>query len=193
MPGRQAKLVTSAQLEALLQQVRHTRDWARARVLLLLSFQAGLRASEIAKLTWPMVLDASGEHVGMTIELEDRIAKKGSGRRVPIHPELRSALKALHRRRPYREGPVVRSRKGGHMRPNSIVFWFWRLYRQVGFKGCSSHSGRRSFATMAARKVHEAGGSLIDVQQLLGHRSITTTQRYVSGDTSAQRKLVSLL
>ena len=37
------------------------------------------------------------------------------------------------------------------------------------------------------------GGSLRDVQLLAGHASITTTQRYIEGDTEAQRKLVSLL
>ena len=62
-----------------------------------------------------------------------------------------------------------------------------------GLDGCSSHSGRRTFITRAARLVHEAGGSLRDVQLLAGHRSIQTTQRYIDGDTDAQRKLVSMI
>ena len=41
--------------------------------------------------------------------------------------------------------------------------------------------------------VHKAGGSLRDVQLLAGHRSIQTTQRYIEGDTDAQRKLVSMI
>ena len=75
----------------------------------------------------------------------------------------------------------------------SIVVWFKRAYRYLGLDGCSSHSGRRTFITRAARLVHEAGGSLRDVQLLAGHRSIQTTQRYIDGDTDAQRKLVSLI
>ena len=79
------------------------------------------------------------------------------------------------------------------MTPVSIVNWFAKAYRAIGLEGCSSHSGRRTFITRAARLVHQAGGSLRDVQLLAGHRSIQTTQRYIDGDTDAQRKLVSLI
>ena len=59
--------------------------------------------------------------------------------------------------------------------------------------GCSSHSGRRTFITRAARKVSQVGGSLRDVQELAGHTSPAMTQRYIEGDTEAKRKLVALL
>jgi len=75
----------------------------------------------------------------------------------------------------------------------SIVVWFKRAYQYVGLDGCSSHSGRRTFITRAARLVYKVGGSLRDVQLLAGHRSIQTTQRYIDGDTDAQRKLVALI
>ena len=192
MPGKQAKVLAPTQLDALLQHIRGRKDSLRSRVIILLSARAGLRAAEIAKLEWPMVLDATGQ-VGLSIHLEDRIAKKGSGRRLPLHPELRSALVALQRRRPQTIGPVIRSRKGGHMRPNSLVNWFRAIYRELGYRGCSSHSGRRTFITQAARRVHEAGGSLRDVQILAGHRSLVTTERYIEGDSHAQRRLIALL
>jgi integrase len=67
------------------------------------------------------------------------------------------------------------------MTPLSIVVWFNRAFKNIGLKGCSSHSGRRTFVTRAARLVHRAGGSLRDVQLLAGHRSIQTTQRYIDG------------
>jgi integrase/recombinase XerD len=157
----------------------------------LLSLKAGLRAAEIAQLEWAMVLEASGR-VSSSIEIDDRIAKKGSGRRVPMHPDLQDALTALLRRTEP-SGRVIRSIRGDGMQPNSIVNWFAVLYRELGFDGCSSHSGRRTFITQAARLTHKAGGSLRDVQLLAGHRSIETTQRYIDGDTDAQRKLVALL
>lgn len=79
------------------------------------------------------------------------------------------------------------------MTPVSIVNWFAKAYRTIGLQGCSSHSGRRTFITRAARLVHKTAGSLRDVQLLAGHRSIQTTQRYIDGDTDAQRKLVALI
>ena len=138
-----------------------------------------------------MVLTPTGKIAG-TLAIEDRIAKKGSGRRIPVHPELQEALGLLLVRSDG-YGPIIRSQRGGAMRPNSIVNWFISLFQEVGFAGCSSHSGRRTFITHAARLTHKAGGSLRDVQLLAGHRSIETTQRYIDGDSDAQRKLVALL
>ncbi len=88
---------------------------------------------------------------------------------------------------------VINSERGEHLGPNSVAHWFKRLYSSLGFDGCSSHSGRRTVITRAARKVSEAGGSLRDVQQLAGHASLQTTQRYVEGSTVAKRRLIAMI
>ena len=191
MPGRQAKTLSAADVDDLLVFASCTRNPLRNAVIVLLSAKAGLRAREIANLTWDMVLGPSGQISGI-IELHDHAAKKGSGRVVPMHPDLRIALIQWHKAAPQSEY-VAMSGRGGPIKPLSIVVWFNRAFRNIGLKGCSSHSGRRTFVTRAARLVHKVGGSLRDVQLLAGHRSIQTTQRYIDGDTDAQRKLISMI
>ena len=65
--------------------------------------------------------------------------------------------------------------------------------RRLGWEGYSSHSGRRTFCTKVARKITEAGGSLKDVQALMGHESLQTTSRYIETDPEAQRRVVNLI
>ena len=191
MAGKQAKILSTDNCGDLLVFASTTRHPLRDRLIVLLSVKAGLRAAEIANLTWEMILTPTGD-IGPTIELPDRAAKKSGGRLIPIHPELAEALSDL-RTQTEAADPVIRSQRGGPMSPVSIVNWFAKAYRAIGLQGCSSHSGRRTFITRAARLVHNAGASLRDVQLLAGHRSIQTTQRYIDGDTDAQRKLVSLI
>ena len=57
----------------------------------------------------------------------------------------------------------------------------------------SSHSGRRTLITNAARKISLVGGSLRDVQMLAEHSSLAVTQRYIEGDGEAQGKVVELV
>jgi integrase/recombinase XerD len=75
----------------------------------------------------------------------------------------------------------------------AIVNLFQRWYRDLGLIGCSSHSGRRTFITNAARKISTVGGSLRDVQHLAGHSSLQTTQRYIEGDSEARKRVVELI
>jgi integrase len=192
MPGRQAKVIAPAMLRALHRHVQTSatpdRDWA----MVLLSVKAGLRAAEIAKLDWSMIICGNGQ-VGLMIELPDRIAKWRGGRRIPLHPDLRLVLARLWAGAGALEDPVILSGRGGALKPNSVVNWFVTTFAALGLRGCSSHSGRRTFITKAARAVHKVGGSLRDVQLLAGHRSIETTQRYIDGDSDAQRRLVALI
>ncbi|MCH9809530.1 MAG: site-specific integrase [Alphaproteobacteria bacterium] len=196
MLRKQAKTISPGGLRKLLAAVRKGAYPERDRVIVLLSVRAGLRACEIAGLTWGMALDPNSR-ISSVLDIHSRIAKRGSGRRVPIHPQLRSALCDLMRKSKTAsiapDQPVIRSARSGHMRANSIVNWYVTTFKTLNLEGCSSHSGRRTFITRAARSAHRAGASLRDVQILAGHRSIETTQGYIDGDTDAQRKLVKLL
>jgi integrase len=94
MLGKRAKILSDDNIRDLLAFASLTRYPTRNRVMVLLSVKAGLRAGEIANLTWAMVTDPVGD-IGTVIAVEDRIAKKKSGRVIPLHPDLRDALATL--------------------------------------------------------------------------------------------------
>lgn len=191
--GGSANILQKKDLKKVLQWVGNRRRHHRDTAIILLSFKAGLRACEIAGLDWSMVTTSSGA-LGRSLAINRSIAKNGRARRVPLHPQLRTALGTLNISlgKP-RTGPVIESQRGGNLTPGSVVNWFSALYSQVGLQGCSSHSGRRTFITKSARMLARVGGSLRDVQELAGHSALTTTERYIEGDRRAQRRLVRLL
>ena len=127
-----------------------TRYPERNQVILLLSVKAGLRAKEIAGLTWNMLTDAEG-NLGSAIHLRNEASKGRSGRVIPLNRDLRDALQCLFHARdasPY----VITSERSQRMSAAVIVNLFAGWYRTLGFQGCSSHSGRRTFITGAARR-----------------------------------------
>lgn len=71
-----------------------------------------------------------------------------------------------------------------------VANWFWTLYRELGFSGCSSHSGRRTAITRWARNIASAGGSLRDVQALARHSTLAMTQRYIELSEGAMSRVV---
>jgi integrase/recombinase XerD len=194
--GKQAKIIGDKQVRAVLTELDNRRYPLRDRAMFLFSLKAGLRAKEIASITWGMLTDAAGE-IGDVIALQNRASKgKGGGRGIPLHPDLKAALVALHRERGDKarpDWPVIHSERDRGLSPGAVAVWFHRLYASLGMIGCSSHSGRRTFITRGARKIGEVGGSLRDIQALAGHASLGTTARYIEGDHEAQRKVVALI
>ena len=192
--SRQAKTLSRHQIGAVLGYLGKTRYPHRNRLIFLLSVKAGLRAKEIAALTWAMVTDADGQ-IGDHIRLEDRASKGRSGRVIPINEELGRALTDWRTEAIWRIGSsyLISTERAERTSAQAIVNLFARWYADVGLTGCSSHSGRRTFITNAARKISTVGGSLRDVQILAGHTNLRTTQAYIEADTEAQKKVVELV
>ncbi|WP_139139270.1 tyrosine-type recombinase/integrase [Sphingobium phenoxybenzoativorans] len=191
MLQRQAKTLSQAQIKAMLTYLSQTKHPVRNCLIFLFSLRAGLRAKEIAHITWAMVTDAEGE-VSDCIRLTDIASKGRSGGVVPLAQDLKSAL-LQHRASVQTFNPadrIIRTTRTRQVSAQVIVNAFARWYRELGFLGCSSHSGRRTFITRAARNIGRFGGSIRDVQALARHQSLAMTQRYIEIDANAMRKVV---
>ena len=196
--GKQAKTLSKGQVDSLTAFLLTRRHGLRDQTVFLLSVRAGLRAKEIANLKWSMILTPEGE-VGDAIHLTNSASKGRSGRVIPLNKQLRENLKQMlgaaqqDRRFHHALSYVVTTERSAHTSPQAVVNMFKRWYDDIGLLGCSSHSGRRTFITNAARKISTVGGSLRDVQMLAGHASLAVTQRYIDWDSEARRKIVDLV
>lgn len=188
---KQAKILTKGQVEAVLGYLGNTRAPPRNRVIFLLSIRAGLRAKEIASLQWEMLTDAEGQ-LANDIHLVNSASKGTSGRVIPLSKDLRQAI-AAWREVSRTSAYVVTTERSSRTSAAAVVNLFQKWYRDLGFIGASSHSGRRTAITNWARKISTVGGSLRDVQLMAGHTTLTTTQRYIEAHADAQKKVVDLL
>ena len=195
--GKQAKILSDKQQNLTMAHLETTRYPLRNKIIFLLSFKEGLRAKEISKLAWGMVCNSDGK-IADVINLSNNASKgKYSGRIIPLHKELKILLGELLAEKQKDEyfsldKPIITTERGEHTTPQVIVNFFYHLYKTIGFNGCSSHSGRRTFITNAAKHISLVGGTLNDVRLLAGHSSLATTQRYIAYDTEAQRKIVEM-
>jgi hypothetical protein len=99
------------------------------------------------------------QHVGL--EAREQAACFSWRYMTPLHPDLQTALMMLQTARgdmATSERPILFSERGGGLSPATVRLWFHRLYTSLKMDGCSSHSGRRTFITRAARKVSQVGG-----------------------------------
>jgi len=91
-----------------------------------------------------MILDAEGE-LTEAIRLEDKSSKGRSGEVVYISTRLKEALAdLLVISRPI--GTILKT-KSGKSCSVAMINWFWLLYKNLGFEGCSSHNSRRTAIT----------------------------------------------
>ncbi len=191
MLQNQAKALTQAQIRTTLRFIEDTRFVDRNKLIFLLSIKSGLRAKEISCLKWSMVLNSDGS-ISDVISLTDSASKGKSGGSIPMARDVHKALLA-HKQLSEPIIPsnrVITTQRSSATNPQFIVNLFFEWYRQLGFLGCSSHSGRRTFITNAARNIGKFGGSIRDVQALARHKSLAMTQRYIEVDSKAMRKVV---
>lgn len=148
---------------------------ARDRAVLTLLYGCGLRISEALSLT------GADAPLGDTV----RITGKGSKTRlVPVLPVVRSAVDDYVRLNPWPiapEGPLFRAKRGGALTPRHIQATVQHLRSRLGLPATATpHALRHSFAT----HLLGAGADLRSIQELLGHASLSTTQKYAAVDAA---------
>lgn len=152
-------------------------DWISARdvAVLLLLYGSGLRISEALSLT----------PASAPTGLNDVIRIKGKGgkeRLVPVLPVTEQAIRRYVGLCPYplaNDEALFRGAKGGPLSPRLIQLAIARLRDVLGLpQTATPHALRHSFAT----HLLAAGADLRQIQELLGHASLSTTQIYTEVD-----------
>ena len=197
--GKQSKVLNKSQIEMISNYLRSKRNGLRNQTIFLLSVKSGLRAKEISQLRWKYVLKSDGDTIDDYINLPNSSSKGKSGRIIPLHKSIRENLQLLlvehkkYRSFDLNSSFIVRTERSPFTSSQSVVNMFQSWYRKLGLLGCSSHSGRRTFITETSKKISLVGGSLRDIQMMVGHSSLQTTQRYIESDSESQRKVVNLI
>lgn len=167
-------------LLALLQDSK-TLERRRLKALLLLSIDTGCRRGEVFGLDWRDV-----DFRTFSITVRGKGAKSGQTREIPLSDRAVDALKTW---KAYigAEGLAFPGENGAKL---DNVNTSWRaLLRKAGIVGLRWHDLRHTFGTRLAM----AGVPLPTIQRLMGHASITTTQRYLHATADDARQAIAKL
>lgn len=186
VPPSAPRALTRLQIRELLDAIEQPptereweENWERNRLTVLLMLYTGLRLSEATALLWADVqLD--------TRTITVRSGKGGRSRSVPIHQRLLEQLRRVENREP--ERAVLGNRNGDNLHPKTVAEVFSRWLRARGLS-LTAHQLRHTFATELLR----SGAPLRDIQAMLGHASLETTQIYLLVDAAHLQKSVDLL
>ncbi len=152
----------------------------RNRAILELAYGAGLRVSELAGLD---VADVNCEE-GL---VQVRMGKGRKDRRVPLGPPGVAAVLALLESQgggAFRKGALFLNPAGGRLGTRSIYTIVHRSGVKNGLSGVHPHALRHSFATHLLQN----GADIRSIQEMLGHASLSTTQRYAAVDLDQLRE-----
>ena len=188
---KQARVLTDKELKILLGATQLSKHAQRNKLMVMLSYYAGLRACEIASLRISDVMGTDGV-AKQTILLEGWQTKGSQRQQAVVSEKLRKEITqyvVTNRRNALADAPLLVSQKGGAFSSQTIQQVFRQLYAQVGLDGASSHSGRRTMLT----KLAERGVHARVIQQIARHSSLATTQRYIEVSPHLLRNALEML
>lgn len=178
VPHGVPKPLTVTKAAALVEEgVTADDEWISARdtSVLLLLYGSGLRISEALGLK-------AGDAPTPERDVLRIIGKGGKERVVPVLPITISAIERYRQLCPYpldADDPLFRGAKGGPLSPRIIQLAIARVRSALGLpETATPHALRHSFAT----HLLSAGADLRQIQELLGHASLSTTQIYTEVD-----------
>ena len=183
------KAEEAAQLISAEQQL-HEEPWIAARdaAIMTLLYGCGLRISEGLGLTPADFHITDPARPAASAKSLRILGKGGKTRLVPVLSVVNRAIEEYVRLCPYilkGDEPIFRGMRGGPVQP-AVVQRSMRLMRgALGLPATATpHAMRHSFATHLLGN----GGDLRTIQELLGHASLSTTQKYTAVDTEALLK-----
>jgi integrase/recombinase XerD len=187
-----AKSLTQAEIEKVINYISTQANAQRNRAMFCITMLAGLRVSEVAGLTIGDVRNADGT-VKTEIYLSADRVKHGHARTIYINQRLQAEIADYITERTwlFESQPLFCTNRGLRhaFTANTLTQHFHYLYKRAGVAGASSHSGRKTFITSLASQ----GISVFVLASLAGHKSISTTQRYVSVNDEMKRRAVELV
>jgi integrase len=180
MATKRAKIIEDKDFDKVILFIDRTSRYPiRDKLAFMLTVKAGMRATEVALMRWECVVKSDGQ-VNNYIEIFSDMTKKKKERLIPLSEDLKKLLKAHLPQEFHLKSRVIKFGTQSRRNPShAMVVWLGRLYETTGLRGCTSHSGRRTFITKAARVVNNYGCSLVDVQKIVGHSRLDTTQSYI--------------
>ncbi len=186
----QAKTLTPAEIEQVLNYISQKGYAMRNRVMFLTELWSGMRVGEIASLRVGDVRNADGT-VRSEIRLTAEQTKGRQPRTVFLPHKLREEMQAYFELRGHVPGTNPLFITGGRksFSSNLMAQHFHYLFKRAGIAGASSHSMRRSFITNLANK----GISVRVLAEIAGHRSIAVTQKYIDVNDDMKRNAVELV
>ncbi len=187
-----AKSLTTSELERVLDYIENNANAERNKLMFSFGVLAGLRVSEIAGLTLGDVLDTDGQ-VRSEIYLASHRVKHGHARTIFLNTRLQQELADYLEKRTLKAPnlPLFNTQRRARcaFSANTLTQYFYWMFKRAGIKGASSHSCRKTFLTSLASQ----GVSVFVLASLAGHKSITTTQRYITTNDDVKRKAVELV
>ena len=197
----QARVLTERELRKVLSYCSNQPHAARNRVMLLCTYQAGMRVGEVAALRICDVLAADGT-VMEEIALSATQTKGDHSRTVLVPKKLQDELTAYLQQRfglrdllPVTQTDTQRALFPTQKNPkrgftaNTLCQLFHKVYKDAHMTGATSHSGRRTFITKLADK----GVGVRVLMALAGHKSLQTTLRYIELNPTVMKAAVELI